>query len=174
MHSDDAFAPVSYLRITKAHLEDKEGNHLPISQRLKTELKSKIQASGIEMMQNRPLEEGRSELESLTLSDSDENLVLPSIASGLKICNNFATENGTIFALNGVSILDFEPDVNIVTLTTEDEIRHLMTSIQQLLTSRGLSWKNAALVHVYVSDMSAFGRMNAIYKTFFGINPPSR
>jgi enamine deaminase RidA (YjgF/YER057c/UK114 family) len=155
-------------------LEDKGDSNLPMSERVSTELKSKIKETGIEMMQKRPLDEARSQLEGLALSDSDEDLEIPSIVSGLKKHEKRFTANDTVFALNGASILDFQPGIDTKALTIEEEIRQLMTTIQQLLESRGLSWKDTALVHVYVSDMSAFGRMNAVYKTFFGINPPSR
>lgn len=37
-----------------------------------------------------------------------------------------------------------------------------------------LSWSDVVNMNVFIKDMDEFGRMNAIYKKFFNINPPTR
>ena len=38
----------------------------------------------------------------------------------------------------------------------------------------GLAMEDLVAVHVYVADMAQFARINAVYKTYFTINPPIR
>ena len=38
----------------------------------------------------------------------------------------------------------------------------------------GLSWSDVVNMNVFIKNMDEFGRMNAIYKKFFHINPPTR
>lgn len=58
--------------------------------------------------------------------------------------------------------------------TLEEKVHHIMTTLQNSLEENDLSWDNVTMMCVFVRDMSNFGRVNAIYQKFFGINPPPR
>lgn len=42
------------------------------------------------------------------------------------------------------------------------------------LASKRFKWTDVVTMNVFVRDMNDFARINAIYKTFFDINPPTR
>lgn len=56
----------------------------------------------------------------------------------------------------------------------EAEVRQALTSIGALLKQGGMGFEDAVSVQVYLSDMSLFDRMNAVYKTFFPEPRPTR
>lgn len=43
-----------------------------------------------------------------------------------------------------------------------------------VLQKKNLSFDDIVFVNLYVSDMSEFGSVNATFKKFFKLNPPSR
>ena len=42
------------------------------------------------------------------------------------------------------------------------------------LKKHGLEWKDVVGTNVFVKDMNDFGQINAIYKSYFDINPSTR
>jgi diphthine-ammonia ligase len=49
-----------------------------------------------------------------------------------------------------------------------------MEAVQEKLHKQNLDWNDVVTVNVIVSNMDDFGRINAIYKKFFDINPSPR
>ncbi len=43
-----------------------------------------------------------------------------------------------------------------------------------MLSNQGFSAADVLAMHLYVKNMDHFGRINQIYKTYFGLNPPIR
>ncbi len=49
-----------------------------------------------------------------------------------------------------------------------------VTLISETLSNQGLSAADVLAVHLYVKNMDHFARINQVYKTYFGLNPPIR
>ena len=56
----------------------------------------------------------------------------------------------------------------------EAEVRKTLDNIGLVLKEAGMTFNNAATVHVYLTDMSLFPRMNAVYTTYFKEPRPAR
>jgi 2-iminobutanoate/2-iminopropanoate deaminase len=56
----------------------------------------------------------------------------------------------------------------------EDEVRQCLDNIGILLKAGGMSFADAVSVQVYLTDMSLFGRMNAVYVKYFPEPRPTR
>jgi reactive intermediate/imine deaminase len=56
----------------------------------------------------------------------------------------------------------------------EAEVRQTLDNIGLVLKEAGMSFDNAVTVQVYLTDMSLFPRMNAVYTTYFKEPRPAR
>ena len=56
---------------------------------------------------------------------------------------------------------------NIVQDTIEDETRQVMKNLGEILKAAGMDYENIVKCSVFVSDMHQYGRINAVYATFF-------
>jgi len=56
----------------------------------------------------------------------------------------------------------------------EDEVRQCLDNIGILLKAAGMSFADAVSVQVYLTDMSLFPRMNAVYVKYFPEPRPTR
>jgi 2-iminobutanoate/2-iminopropanoate deaminase len=56
----------------------------------------------------------------------------------------------------------------------EAEVRKTLDNIGLVLKEAGMTFDNAATVQVYLTDMSLFPRMNAVYTTYFKEPRPAR
>ncbi|MFC1551802.1 RidA family protein [Candidatus Latescibacterota bacterium] len=62
----------------------------------------------------------------------------------------------------------------IVTGTIETETAQVMDNLKAVLEAAGSSLARAVKMTIYVTNMGDFGRINEIYGTYFGDNPPAR
>jgi reactive intermediate/imine deaminase len=56
----------------------------------------------------------------------------------------------------------------------ESEVRTCLDRIGIILKAAGMSFQDAVSVQVYLTDMDLFGRMNAVYTTYFNDPRPAR
>lgn len=56
----------------------------------------------------------------------------------------------------------------------EAEVRQTLENIGLVLKEAGMTFDNAVTVHVYLTDMTLFPRMNAVYTEFFKEPRPAR
>jgi 2-iminobutanoate/2-iminopropanoate deaminase len=56
----------------------------------------------------------------------------------------------------------------------EAEMKNCLTNISMVLKAAGMEMKDVVAVQVYLTDLSLFDRMNAVYKTFFPEPRPTR
>jgi 2-iminobutanoate/2-iminopropanoate deaminase len=56
----------------------------------------------------------------------------------------------------------------------EAEVKQTLDNIGLVLKEAGMSFDNAVTVHVYLTDMTLFPRMNAVYTTYFKEPRPAR
>lgn len=70
----------------------------------------------------------------------------------------------------------FIPGVNggIYASTVETQLRQTMRNLLDGLEEAGMKFSNVVASHVYLDDVEDFGRMNSVYKQYFGSVPPAR
>jgi reactive intermediate/imine deaminase len=56
----------------------------------------------------------------------------------------------------------------------EAEVRQTLDNINLVLKEAGMTFDNAVTVHVYLTDIGLFQRMNAVYTTYFKEPRPAR
>jgi 2-iminobutanoate/2-iminopropanoate deaminase len=56
----------------------------------------------------------------------------------------------------------------------EAEVKQCLANIGLVLKAAGMDFKDAVTVHVYLTDMDLFARMNAVYTTVFPEPRPAR
>ena len=56
----------------------------------------------------------------------------------------------------------------------EAQTRQVLTNLKHVIEAAGSSVGNVVKTTVFLTDMSDFPKMNAIYAEFFGENPPAR
>ena len=56
----------------------------------------------------------------------------------------------------------------------EAEVKQTLDNIGLVLKEAGMTFDNAVTVHVYLTDMTLFPRMNAVYTTYFKDPRPAR
>jgi len=56
----------------------------------------------------------------------------------------------------------------------EAETRAMLDNVGRLLSAAGLAYKDVVKATVYLVDMDEFGAMNAVYRTYFPTEPPTR
>ncbi|KAL8590081.1 hypothetical protein ACOMHN_034312 [Nucella lapillus] len=160
IHSADAFAPVGYLRFKKLHLEDKKDSgtmeervkSLPMttSDTLIASLKSEL----------RCVDE---EIASSSLPVADTTLSTPPLTDPLPVCSR-GTSNyfsvGTVVAME-------QGDLSTACSSAMEQLKGAVESLHR-------SMSDVYAMCLYVSKMSDFVSINAVYDTYFGINPPVR
>ncbi|XP_053553923.1 diphthine--ammonia ligase isoform X2 [Bombina bombina] len=156
MHSNDAFAPVAYLRFLKLHLEDKVLSPEPM-------LKSSC-----------PCDNDR--VTSTTARATDEydankEQHLSSALQGLPDVILSETKKCSLRSQNGFQWIG-EITANGETLleACQRGLESLKAQVQEL----GLQMKDAVLIHLYVRNMEDFATINKMYGILFPDAPPSR
>jgi 2-iminobutanoate/2-iminopropanoate deaminase len=56
----------------------------------------------------------------------------------------------------------------------EAETRQMLDNVGELLTSVGLGYADVVKATVYLVDFDEFAQMNAVYRTYFPTEPPTR
>jgi 2-iminobutanoate/2-iminopropanoate deaminase len=56
----------------------------------------------------------------------------------------------------------------------EAQTRQTLTNVRNIVEASGLSLLDIVKVSIFLKDMSDFKKMNAVYKSFFTQDPPSR
>lgn len=62
----------------------------------------------------------------------------------------------------------------LVAGSIEEATERCLLSLREVLRAAGSELSDAVQVTVYMTDLSLFGRMNAVYERFFPDDPPSR
>lgn len=79
--------------------------------------------------------------------------------------NQAIIHNDTLYA-SGQIALDPVSGA-LITETIEAETTQVMSNVQAILEEAGLSFKDVVKVSVFVTDINNFGRINAVYATYF-------
>ena len=79
---------------------------------------------------------------------------------------------GLIFCSGQIPI---DPAVNAVTaVTVEDQTRQAITNLRHVLEAAGSGLDRVVKTTVFITDMDAFARVNAVYAELFGETKPAR
>ncbi|KND01955.1 TIGR00289 family protein [Spizellomyces punctatus DAOM BR117] len=165
IHSDDAVAVVAYLRIKKAHVEDKAPEDIGLTEEQRAMLLSNGRTTNTDCPSK--------EVASLMVQEMSSDLLVDKEQSATPLrCRPENRWRPPYFTIPGIQVQNVTP--NKAQGTLEEETTIILDYLQGQLVSCGLTWDNVVMMHVYVRDMSAFGRLNAAYNRYFGLNPPPR
>ena len=79
--------------------------------------------------------------------------------------------NGFIFT-QGVIYLT--PEGKLLEGTTEEQIHQIMKNLQAILEEAGVTFADVAKTTIYMTDMSLYGTVNEVYKSYFSDPYPAR
>lgn len=160
VHSDDAFAQVAYLNLKRVRLEDKADVPECMSERV----------AGLPMLRG-------SQLEAPEYAESEEVQLVerPTVQPE----NNFVggevwccKESSGHFSICGIKAFSQRSPDGEVEL--EIAMQEAMEKLTGLVAELKAEISDITAVHLYVSNMASFSRMNNIYKQYFSSNPPIR
>ena len=64
---------------------------------------------------------------------------------------------------------------DLITSSIEEETHQVLKNVGAILEAAGLSYENVVSCSVFIKDMELFGRINAVYTTYFSTGiPPAR
>lgn len=161
IHSDDAFAQVAYLRFKKLSTEEKTQDEMDMDNVVIQDWKE----------WNR-YDEIVSAINNTTHTAVTTPKLLPVSQSSADHVDYTTADHAPFFAIGGTTAFDKDPSITFETI--EEETIACMNAVQEKLTAKNLDWSDLVTMNVFVSNMGDFGRINAIYKTYFDINPSPR
>jgi len=150
IHSDDHFAQVGYLRISKHHLEPKASfsaqsneHQWPVYESWKeTNEGNQVIASSIQK----------------------ETIVDPPKTTEIELSQD---SHGHFFACSSVAVPESADEAS-------EQLNCILFTIKRRLEEASLAMEDVCFVYLYLSDMDLFGRCNGVYRRYFSANPPSR
>ena len=98
--------------------------------------------------------------------------VLPGIEPSSLPFSKVVEANGFVFLAGQVG--DAPGHEGAVPGGIEAETRAMLDNVGRLLRAAGLDYKDVLKATVYLVDMDEFAAMNAIYRTYFPTDPPTR
>ena len=64
---------------------------------------------------------------------------------------------------------------DLITASIEEETHQVLKNVGAILEAAGLTYENVVSCSVFIKDMELFGRINAVYTTYFSAGiPPAR
>jgi 2-iminobutanoate/2-iminopropanoate deaminase len=84
-----------------------------------------------------------------------------------------AVRSGHLVFTSGQIPLD--PDTGqLVQGSIEDQTHRVMANLSAVLTAAGTSLANAVKATIFLTNLSDFAKVNAVYATYFATEPPAR
>ena len=66
------------------------------------------------------------------------------------------------------------PGAELDSSSIENETRQCLKNIQTIVEAAGLQLKDVSKTSIFLTDLSNFAKVNAVYAEFFGADPPAR
>lgn len=161
IHSDDAFAPVAYLKVKRFHLEEKP------------HLESMVLSDIWELP----------EVLSMPISIATEAFLKEEFTDNAAIEFSAPFTKYGEFVIFSTVYVD-KPTDETQSWTVQQETEACMKKLEGLflltqmllgfLLEASLSWSHVARMCLYINNMDEFAIVNKVYSGFFGINPPAR
>lgn len=79
--------------------------------------------------------------------------------------------NGFVY-VSGQGPID--PETGSIPDGFEDQVRQTFENLKTILETSGSGLESVVKVNAYVTDLTRFAQFNAVYKEFFGEEPPAR
>ena len=80
---------------------------------------------------------------------------------------------GNFLFLSGQAAIS--PTTNqLIVGSVEEQTRQVMENLSAVLRAAGMSMENVVSTTVYMKDVNDFGKMNAVYGSYFKASPPAR
>ncbi|XP_072283980.1 diphthine--ammonia ligase [Pyxicephalus adspersus] len=150
MHSNDAFAPVAYLRLLKLHLKDKAGSAV------------------LNLGEPCPCDIDQLIPHELDLHNETEHKPLTFLPQEWPSGSGVHWSSQTCCGFRWISeVISYGSNVQKATLAG-------LTSFKAQVEEKGLQMSDAVLVHLYVQNMDDFAAINAEYGKLFTVSPPAR
>ncbi|XP_076099990.1 uncharacterized protein LOC143069310 isoform X2 [Mytilus galloprovincialis] len=163
IHSNDAFAPVSYLNLQSVHVEDK---HFDMKKRLTSRLDHYPMKRSSDIhkeifSENEPL------IHESEICELDTPYKCPESTDLIKLQ---VKQREKDIWITGVTVKRERGK------TTEEMTCLAMNKLKECMLERTGNWSlsDLCMINLYISDMNDFGAINDIYKKYFGLNPPAR
>jgi 2-iminobutanoate/2-iminopropanoate deaminase len=80
--------------------------------------------------------------------------------------------NGMLFCSGQIAIVPATDEV--ITTGVEKQTRQILSNIDAVLTEAGYNWNNIVKTTIFLTNMSDFAKVNAIYAEKFKELPPAR
>lgn len=95
---------------------------------------------------------------------------LPGTELGLPFSSGYVS--GDLLYLSGA--IGNRPGTRELAVGIEAQVRQALDNLQAVLRSEGMELSRAAAVNVFLADARDFAAMNAVYRTYFPVDPPTR
>ncbi len=97
---------------------------------------------------------------------------LPDVPAGRYPFSQIVEANGFVFLAGQVG--DIPGQHGAVPGGIEAETRQMLDNVGRLLRAAGLDYGDVGKATVYLRDFADFAAMNAVYREFFPVEPPTR
>lgn len=97
---------------------------------------------------------------------------LPGIEPGTLPFSKVVEANGFVFVAGQIG--DAPGSNGPVSGGIEAETRAMLENVGRLLRAAGLDYRDVVKATVYLTDIADFAAMNAIYREYFAVEPPTR
>ncbi len=81
------------------------------------------------------------------------------------VANNFVFTQG---------VISLTPEGKMLEGTLEEQVDQIMRNLQAILEAAETSLENVIKATIYVTDMSIYGKVNEVYKSYFSDPYPAR
>jgi diphthine-ammonia ligase len=157
IHSESDFAPVAYLRIKEARLEDKDLAEYELA--VPPLLDNEFASLQIIIQQ---------------AQDSKDDVVVPEPFNGVPVEKRSALDTTSSIDHPWVSICHIQAPGPLEDLPFEVEVERCFHTMKEHLASHSLDLSHVTNIMIFLSSIDDFALLNRVYATHFGTNPPSR
>ncbi|SAM85808.1 uncharacterized protein UBRO_07150 [Ustilago bromivora] len=167
VHSDSGFGSVSYLRLVNARLVEKERGE---GQRRKARTPPLLDVVGRRTL--RAVQKASSTTKAEGIS---EQLGTLHLSKEMEVPTPSISRKSRYVVLSNITGLPNTTPPHPVSV--EDQVRQAFTTISHLLSSISptpLNLEHISHINLYLRSQTHFASVNSIYRTLFGVSPPTR
>lgn len=174
VHSESGFGSVSYLRLKNARLMEKEGEEQRRETRRRAKTPDLLDAVGTRTLKaaqdakaSMRTEGLDQKMQSLAISTEPLHLPPPSIR-----------QHGRYRVLSNIVGTTTTTSSSTQPVAVEDQVKNAFSTLLYLLSSSsspsGLGMEHITHINLYLRSQTLFSRINAVYRSLFGVSPPTR
>lgn len=112
-------------------------------------------------------------LAAATPAQSSEVIATPGAPAALGPYSQ-AIRVGDTLHLSGQVALDPATNQMIADRSIEAQTRRVLDNLKAVVEAAGFEMRHIVSTTIFTTDLNEFGRMNAVYATYFPSNPPAR